>query len=564
MKKKIIALTLILTTIIMLNAGILITNAQQNNTEGAQVEQSQLDFDLYTSGNASFIYEEGNLISNVNGEQKAILKDFTSRTLDVSFTISPTSNDGIINGGIYLFASQVTPVQDGIDAINVQVERQLNSNYYKVFIFEFTNGTFTRAISNTIPLAYENNQVKVRVTTNEDNINVYLDGSDIPSISKKITSNAHNGMQFGFRSQVASQIFSDISVSNEVNAPENKTVKVLMVGNSYAQDTMTYAHEIAKADGINMVCGVLYYGGCTIKQHVEFIKGNEAVYTYIKNGGTDRTQATFFDVLYDEDWDYVTIQTGKGEQGLKETFYPYLPWLIALIENRLPSVEIGLFESWAVPKCYEGTGNSRLSHYNDNSQTMYESIISTFKDLKQENGVNFVVPSAEAFYRMDQTDICDNSVFETSFFRDSTAHANEKGRYMLGLTMYKAITGRTVEGNGFVPMGSTYGADAGVTAEDIKVIQQVVEGLFEDYNSTNAIPTVVTLDSIEVVNAKTQYKAGNYFDYNSIDVYAIYSDGSKIKVDCWVGNVFHRLTSEDSQVVITYQDKSAIIDISVN
>jgi len=264
MKKKIIALTLILTTIIMLNAGIIITNAQQNNIEGAQVEQSQLDFDLYTSGNASFIYEEGNLTSNVNGEQKAILQDFESRMLDASFTVAPTSNEGIINGGIYLFASQVTPVQDGIDAINVQVERQLNSNYYKVFIFEFTNGTFTRAISNTIPLAYENNQVKVRVTVNEDNINVYLDGSDIPSITKKITSNAHNGMQFGFRSQVASQIFSDISVSNEVNAPENKTVKVLMVGNSYAQDTMTYAHEIAKADGINMVCGVLYYGGCTI------------------------------------------------------------------------------------------------------------------------------------------------------------------------------------------------------------------------------------------------------------------------------------------------------------
>ncbi len=564
MKKKIIALTLILTTIIMLNAGIIITNAQQNNTEGAQVEQSQLDFDLYTSGNASFIYEEGNLISNVNGEQKAILKDFTSRTLDVSFTISPTSNDGIINGGVYLFASQPTPAQDGIDALNVQIERQLNSNYYKVQIFDFADGAFAGVISNTIPLAYVNNQVEVRVIVDEKDINVYLDGSDIPSITKKITSNAHNGMQFGFRSQVASQIFSDISVSNEVNAPENKTVKVLMVGNSYAQDTMTYAHEIAKADGINMVCGVLYYGGCTIKQHVEFIKGNEAVYTYFKNGGTDRTQATFFDVLYDEDWDYVTIQTGKGEQGLKETFYPYLPWLIALVENRLPSVEIGLFESWAVPKCYEGTGNSRLSHYNDNSQQMYESIISTFKDLKQENGVNFVVPSAEAFYRMDQTDICDNSVFETSFFRDSTAHANEKGRYMLGLTMYKAITGRTVEGNGFVPMGSTYGADAGVTAEDIKVIQQVVEGLFEDYNSTNAIPTVVTLDSIEVVNAKTQYKAGNYFDYNSIDVYAIYSDGSKIKVDCWVGNLFHRLTSEDSQVVITYQDKSAIIDISVN
>ena len=563
MTKKFIAIMLILSAIIAVNTGILITNAQQNYNGESPSEQSELDFDFYTSGINSFTYENGNLFSGANGEQKAIIKNFESRTFDVSFTLSPTTNDGIINGGIYLFANQPNNEQDAIDALNVQVERLSTANNYKVQIFEFTNGAFAGAISNTIPLAYVNNQIKVRVIVDQTDINVYLDGSDIPSITKKISTTSHSGMQLGFRSQFSAQAFSDISISSQAVAPQNKTVKVLMIGNSYAQDTMTYAHEIAKADGVNMVCGVLYYGGCTVKQHVEFIKNNEAVYTYFKNGGTDRLNANFYDVLYDEDWDYITIQTGKGEQGLKQTFYPYLPWLIALIENRLPHVEIGLFESWAVPKCYEGTGNSRLSHYNDNSQTMYESIISTFSALKQENGVLFVIPSAEAFHRMDQTDVCDNSAFETSFFRDSTAHANEKGRYMLGLTMYKAITGRTVQGNKFLPMGYTYGNDAGVNNATINAIQQVVENLFDNYNSANAMPNVVDLDYIQVENAKTQYKVGNYFDYSCLEVYAYYSDGSKVKVDCWFGDTFHRLTTEDTQVVISYQNKTTVINITV-
>ena len=563
MAKKFMAIMVVLAAIIVISMAVLIANAQQNSNGGSPSEHTELDFDFYTSETNSFIYGDGVLFSSVSGEQKAMVKEFESRTVDVSFTVFPTTTNGIINGGVYFFADQPTNAQDGIDAINVQVERRQSANYYKVQIFEFTDGAFAGAISNTIPLAFVNNRVKVRVVVDQTFVNVYLDGSDIPSITKKIGATSHSGMRLGFRSQFASQVFSDISVSSQAVAPQNKTVKVLMIGNSYAQDTMTYAHEIAKADGVNMVCGVLYYGGCTVKQHAEFIKNNQAVYTYFKNGGTDRSGVNFFDVLYDEDWDYVTIQTGKGEQGLKDTFYPYLPWLIALVENRLPGVEIGLFESWAVPKCYEGTGNSRLSHYNDDSQTMYESIVSTFADLKRENGVFFVVPSAEAFYRMDQTDVCDNSAFETSFFRDSTAHANEKGRYMLGLTMYKAITGRTVNGNGFLPVGYTYGSDAGANSATVNAIQQVVESLFENYNSANAMPNVVYLDHIQVVNAKTQYKVGSYFDYDCLEVYAYYSDGSKVKVDCWFGDTFHRLTTEDNQVVVSYQDKNAVINVTV-
>lgn len=563
MNKKIAILALALTAAVAGGTGIFIASAETVTSEEIPNAQTELGFDFYTSGLDSFASGNDILVSGTNGEQKAMVKNFSSRTLDVSFTLTPTSAVGQINGGLYLFASGASSAQDGIDALNVQIERTPESSYYKVQIFDFKDGTFAGSVSNTIPLAYKADKIDVRVIVDSTAINVYLDGSDIPSITKKIAATSHAGTQIGFRGQHVSQIFSNISISDRAVAPENKTVKVLMVGNSYAQDTMTYAHEIAKADGVNMVCGVLYYGGCTVRQHVDFIKNSKAVYTYFKNGGTDRAKVDFFDVLYDEDWDYITIQTGKGEQGMKDTFYPYLPWLIALIENRLPHVEIGLFESWAVPQCYEGTGNSRLSHYDDNSEKMYQSVIRTFSDLKKENGVQFVVPSAEAFHRMNETDVCDNSVFETSFFRDSTAHANEKGRYMLGLTMYRAITGRQVTGNRYAPVGLTYGEVAGPEENVRKAIQAIVDGLFEDYNSTNAMPNAVTLDYIEVRNAKTQYRVGNYFDYASLQVYAHYSDGNTVEVTTWAGNIFRRLTAEDEQVVITYRDKSATVSITV-
>ena len=523
---------------------------------------TQIEYDLYGSGSTLMTVEDGVIKGTATGEQKAIVKNFSSRTFDVSFTLTPTS--GLINGGLYFFADSPSDSADGINALNVNIDKGENDDYYKVFIYDFQQ-SYKGSVANTIALKYDG-AIDVRIIVDNEDINVYLDGSNIPTLNKKVKATTHTGNLIGFRSQFANQEFSNISISETAVNPENKTVKVLMVGNSYAQDTMTYAHEIAKAQGINMVCGVIYYGGCTVEQHVNFIAQNKAGYAYFKNGGTDRESVDFFNILEDEDWDVVTIQTGKGQQGQKDTFYPYLPKLISIIENRLPEAEVGLFQSWAVPSCYEGTGNTRLAPYEDNSEKMYQAIISTFSALKTENGVSFVVPSAEVLHSINGSSICDNSVAATSFFRDSTAHVNEKGRYMLGLTIFRSVTGLKVNKNSYEPIGYTYGGIAAPNAEERAIIQSYVDAVFEsEYDSINFFPAEeVVLTGLRVENAKVYYTAGEYFDFINIKVYAVYSDGSEQLTSYFNIDLMRRLTAEDTQVVITYQDQSLTLPINVN
>ena len=557
MKKFLIALL----SIVLIGSAAATVIAQENLLSDNTPASNQIEYDFYSSGATTMTLDNGNIIGTSVGEQKAIVKNFNSRVFDVSFTLTPSN--GLINGGLYFFADTPVDTADGINALNVNIDKNANDNFYKVYIYDFKHG-YQGAVANTIALTF-NGKVDVRVVVDEEDINVYLDGSNVPSLNKKVKATTHTGDQIGFRSQYADQTFSNISISETAVMPECETVKVLMVGNSYAQDTMTYAHEIARAQGINMVCGVIYYGGCTVEQHSNFIAQNKAVYTYFKNGGTDRASVDFYDILNDEDWDVITIQTGQGKQGVKESFYPYLPQLIALIENRLPEVEVGLFQSWAVPSCYEGTGNSRLSAYDDNSEKMYQAIIKTFSELKSENGVSFVVPSAEALHSINNTSVCDNSVAATSFFRDSTAHVNEKGRYMMGLTIFKSVTGLNVNGNSYTPVGYTYGDVAAPTASERAIIQTYVEKVFEtDYTSVDFVPAEeITLSSLRVENAKTEYTAGEYFDFINIKVYAVYSDGSEQLTGYFNIDLMRRLTVSDTQIVITYQDQSLTLPITV-
>lgn len=563
MTKKMISTLLVLSMIFLLGSSLFLTAFISVKKVNASESEEEV-FDFYSSSSESMTYENDVLTTSSNAEQKAIYTSTAGRTFDISFVIAPTAENGAINGGLYFFADKPSNSVDGITALNVNVDKKANERYYKVYIYEFTDGKYSGAVSNTIPLLFDKS-VKVRVIVDEVDICVYLNGDSVPSITKKIASTDKAGTKIGFRGYLASQTISDIKISTDAEQLKAPTVKVLMIGNSYAEDCMTYTHEIARADGINMVCGVLYYGGCTVRQHSEFIEKGSKVYTYFKNGGTDRSGVDFYDVLYDEEWDYVTIQTGNGEQGLESTFYPYLPKLIALIENKLPAVEIGLFESWALPECYQGTGNSRLLKYDDSSQKMYENIVLTFNNLKNDNGIRFVVPSAEGFYCVNKTDVCDNSVASTSFFRDNIGHANESGRYMLGLEMYKTITGKDVLGNKFVPGGLTYGTTSGPNGNVRGVIQEVVDKLFDDYESVNHFyeEKEPQLERIEVYNAKTQYTAGEYFDYGNMIVKAFFGDGSEKEVTYYTINILRKLDVVDTEVIVKYRDKTATVSIKV-
>ena len=62
----------------------------------------------------------------------------------------------------------------------------------------------------------------------------------------------------------------------------NDTIKVLAIGNSFSQDAVEqYLHELGEAEGITMIIGNMFIGGCSLERHVQNIRNNAPAYAYI-------------------------------------------------------------------------------------------------------------------------------------------------------------------------------------------------------------------------------------------------------------------------------------------
>lgn len=546
-------------------APAILSEANGGGTMQQQYAITEENLSLYGSSGTKMTIVDGTIKTTPEGEQKAIINDFSSRLFDVSYSIEPAATNGAINGGLYIYASNPGDPTDHIDALSVNIDRAVGEDNYQLFIYSFNGDSYLGAEAHTIKLRYHGGKVAVRVISDEEFINVYLDGSNIPSITKRISVTPAKGYGLGFRSLNARMTISDVNISLSHEKPECKTVKLLMIGNSYAHDTMIYTHELARAEGINLVCGVLFYGGCTMEQHANFVANRSKVYTYYKNGMADRSKTDFFDVLYDEDWDYLTFQTGHGYGGKEEMWYPYIHDLIALVEKLCPTIEIGLFMSWVAPYYREGAGDYKLAMYNDSTDQMYAATVKCFKDLQLHNGTKFIVPAAVAMHTAHGTSVCDNTSLATSIHRDTTAHANEKGRYLLALTMYRTVTGRRAEGCTFDPVGSTYSSVAGPTYEERLVLQGICDNAFDayGYETLNLFPEPEELVALRVENAKTTYRVGQAFDYTGMKVYAVYNDGRKVPVKYYQIDKMRKLTASDTEIVISYLGQRAVLPIIV-
>ena len=73
--------------------------------------------------------------------------------------------------------------------------------------------------------------------------------------------------------------------SGVMNAGEDNVVRILAIGNSFSEDAVEfYLHDIAAADGNNVIIGNMYIGGCSLKKHLDNARENKPAYKYRKIG----------------------------------------------------------------------------------------------------------------------------------------------------------------------------------------------------------------------------------------------------------------------------------------
>lgn len=105
-------------------------------------------------------------------------------------------------------------------------------------------------------------------------------------------------------------------------AQEANVMKVLTLGSSSSVDSNHMINLVAHAEGFDkeLVIGTLYYSGCKLSQHVQFLSANSNVYDlYISSTETPNApptvmkEVTMRDALRQDYWDVIVLQASGGE-----------------------------------------------------------------------------------------------------------------------------------------------------------------------------------------------------------------------------------------------------------
>ncbi len=239
-----------------------------------------------------------------------------------------------------------------------------------------------------------------------------------------------------------------------IEAP--KSLKVLAIGNSFSTDCMQYLYEMLKDGGVeNVVLGNLYYGGCSLAQHLDFATNGKAEYKYYKNtsGSWEKTENYLLsDALKDEQWDYITFQQTSKTCGLQSSYGKTLTELVNYVEERAPE---GAKFLWNMTWAYQqDSTHSSFPKYDNDQQKMYNMILDCVENcIKPETRFVGIIPC------MTSVQNARTSFLGDTLTRDGYHMDYYIGRYVVGLTWFCALTGLEPDAVSFNPSSAMISDD---------------------------------------------------------------------------------------------------------
>lgn len=135
-------------------------------------------------------------------------------------------------------------------------------------------------------------------------------------------------------------------------------IKLLTVGNSFADDSTAFLPALAKAGGKDLVIFRANLGGCSLERHARHLaaaladpSATDSEARPYKNtealGLPDLKTVSLIDALKARPWDYVTIQQVSHLSFKPDTYEPYAAQIIAAIRKLAPQAEIVIQQTWA-------------------------------------------------------------------------------------------------------------------------------------------------------------------------------------------------------------------------
>ena len=269
---------------------------------------------------------------------------------------------------------------------------------------------------------------------------------------------------------------------------DQKPIKVLAIGNSYAVDAYAYLDDIAVLEGINLELRIAQMGGATFTKHwkVWTAETEAGRKKYTENG--EAVDIAHF--LEDgTEYDFITIQQSSAHSGNREKYLENAENVVKYLREKQPKAEILIHKTWSNEK--GSPVEAFEDYYKSNQEWMTEEIdwcvnnaSEVLGKVKTDSGLEVspggkplrIIPAGDAVNiarqsPMFQTTHNGNYTWTTykepenmeklypdrvSLHRDSYHLSHKYGRYMVALVWFSCLTGKSVANDTFVNPQEVY------------------------------------------------------------------------------------------------------------
>jgi len=195
-----------------------------------------------------------------------------------------------------------------------------------------------------------------------------------------------------------------VAADHQAGTP-GKTLRVLIIGNSFSNNATTYLPQIVQSQGKALVLGHASIGGSSMEKHWELAQKNEAnpkdpegnPYYLLKPDGSTAKRLGLKEFLTSQPWDIVTIQQHSWKAPDISTYRPFAKQLADYIHQHAPQAKLWLHETWAYR-----ADDLLMKKTNTTQEKMYLGLHAAYLTIGKELAVERIIPSATAFQNARQ------------------------------------------------------------------------------------------------------------------------------------------------------------------
>ena len=259
-----------------------------------------------------------------------------------------------------------------------------------------------------------------------------------------LTTTTHKRLKFWYNKHMKKNIalvaaFAAVSLGFSAdNAEMEKTLKVLMIGNSFSICNLWQMPQVAESMDKKLDIASLYIGGCSLERHwrnVEAAATNATFKPYRFDRITygkhvvEKDKASIPDALAMDKWDVVTLQQASHFSWDPATYHPWGDNLVAKIRELAPQAKIVVQETWSYPPW-----DRRLKKFGFDQVEMYARLHDAYAAFAGKYGFDVIPVGTAAEFAPDR-----NTLFTKPDF-----HFNRAGEYLQGLVWTAKLFGADV------------------------------------------------------------------------------------------------------------------------